>query len=381
MGRMMEGVALITGARSPAALDIARGLVAAGMDVHMADSVPARISRLSNAPTRVHRLRPAVQDREGFREDVADLVRRLSPAIVIPTCEEVFHLAAARADGVEVGPLFAPDPETLDILHAKDRFNALAADLGLAAPETVVHTARIDATSMDLSNTVLKACYSRFGAGTLVGPTATQAASTGPTPRRPWISQRRIEGVEHSSYAIAVEGRITGFAAYLSTRRLSGGAGYAFRPADGDVAERMLDASRSIAAALSLTGQMSLDAIDDGSRAWLIECNPRATSGAHLLSGAGAIARAMSGSAGLQGPSAGARHNLPMMLTHGLMRMAAHGGRADLALGRDVIGAPGDRLPLLGAMLDTIRYAVQAKRHGTTITGATTLDLEWNGTR
>ena len=381
MGRMMEGTALVTGARSPAALDIARDLAGAGMVVHMADSVAARISRWSNAPAAVHRVRPPVQDPLGFRQDVAALVRRLSPTIVVPTCEEVFHLAAARDEGVDVGPLFAPDARTLDLLHAKDRFNALAVDLGLDAPASQVHDGPIDASRLDLPDTVLKACYSRFGAGTLVGPTARQVAHVRPTPSHPWVSQRRVEGLEHSSYAVCVDGRVTGFACYRSTLRMAGGAGYAFRPAAVDVAARMLHASGTIADALDLTGQMSLDAIDDGTRSWLIECNPRATSGAHLLSGDGRIARAMSGLADAGDHGQGPRHNLPMMLTHGLAGMADARTRTAFRQGRDVIGAPGDRLPVLGAVMDTVGFAVQAARHRTTLAGATTVDIEWNGTR
>lgn len=375
----MKGRILVTGARSPAALDVARDLAGEGIEVHMADSVPARISRWSKAPAAVHRLRPPVQDPKGFRDDVADLVARLSPMLVVPTCEEVFHLAAAKAEGVDVGPLFAPDAETLDVLHAKDRFNDLARGLGLAAPETVVHRSAIDPDDLDLPKTVVKACYSRFGAGTLVAPDAARVRLVRPSAARPWISQRRVDGVEHSSYAIAVGGRVTGFAAYRSTARMAGGAGYAFRRADIHVAERMLAASWTLADALSLTGQISLDAIDDGSRSWLIECNPRATSGAHLLSGTGAIARAVTGKDMAIPCPPGQRHNLPMMLTHGLPALIR--SRSALKAGRDVVGAPGDRLPLLGAMVDTFGFAIRAARFRTTMTGATTADIEWNGTR
>lgn len=367
---------LITGARSPAALDMARDMKAAGAEVHVADSSGAMISRWSCAVDTFHRLRPPVQDPRGFRRDVADLVAHVSPTLVVPTCEEVFHLAAARDEGVEVGPLFAPDAATLDVLHAKDRFNALAHDLGLSAPDTLLLTDAFDATTLDLPHTVLKACYSRFGVGTLVAPTLDQAARVAPTTSAPWIAQRLVGGVEHSSYAIAVEGSVTAFAAYRSTMRLAGGAGYAFQPADADVSDRMLEATSRIAERLDLTGQISLDAIDDGERAWLIECNPRATSGIHLLTGEGRIARAMAGIGTAVTADGGARHNLPMVLTS-----AAGLGLAFSGGSRDVIGAPGDRMPVLGAIVDSAAFTLDALRHGLGITGATTRDIEWNGTR
>lgn len=367
---------LITGARSPAALDMARDMKAAGAEVHVADSSGAMISRWSSAVDAFHRLRPPVQDPQGFRSDVADVVARISPTLVVPTCEEVFHLAAAREDGVAVGPLFAPDAETLDTLHAKDRFNELACGLGLSAPETRVLADPFGAETLDLPRTVLKACYSRFGVGTLIAPTMEQAEGVVPTTSAPWVAQRLVDGVEHSSYAIAVEGSVTAFAAYRSTMRLAGGAGYAFRPADTAVSARMLEATARIAEHLGLTGQISLDAIDDGERAWLIECNPRATSGIHLIAGQGGLARAMAGVGSPVTCDGGARHNLPMVLTS-----AVGLGLALSKESRDVIGAPGDRMPVIGAILDSAAFALDALRHGLGITGATTRDIEWNGAR
>lgn len=381
-GRALTGTALVTGARSPAALDIARDFAAAGLVVHMADSSRARLARWSRVPAAVHHLPSPVRDPAGFRRDVAALVARLKPVLVIPTCEEVFHLAAARAEGVEVGSLFAPDVTTLDRLHAKDRFNELARSLGLDAPETTVLTGPVSRNGFAWSRTVLKACYSRFGAATLVQPTRAQAARIAPSPERPWIAQDHVAGVEHSSYAVTVGGRVTAFAAYRSTRRLNGGAGYAFRTADGAVHARMLRATRTVAAALGTTGQIALDAIDDGERSWLIECNPRATSGAHMLAGDGRLARAMAGDEDAFTCRDGEWYNLPLMLTHGI---AIHAGRsglpATLRAGSDIVGAPGDRLPLLGALADTLGFAWAALHDRTTLTGATTGDIEWNGAR
>lgn len=366
---------LVTGARSPAALDLARDLSTAGAEVHVADSSGARIARWSRAPARFHRLRPPALDLDGFRRDIADLSARLVPDLVVPTCEEVFHLAAAREAGVDVGPLLAPSLETLDTLHAKDRFNILALRLGLDAPETRLLDGPFDAGALDLPHLVLKACYSRFGVGTLVAPGVRQAGAVHPTARHPWIAQRLVEGDEHSSYAIAVEGRVTAFAAYRSTMRLAGGAGYAFRPADADVSARLREATVRIAEHLSITGQISLDAIDDGDRAWLIECNPRATSGVHLLTGSGLLLDALTGR-GEAHAKAAARHNLPMVATRGPV------GLLGLAPGsRDVIGAPGDRLPVLGAIADTLAFAMAARRHRMPLVAATTRDIEWNGGR
>ena len=121
----MKRAALITGARAPVALDLARSFAAAGFDAHLADSIPSALANASSAPTAVHcYARPRI-DRQGFRRDIAALVARLDPLLIIPTCEEVFHLAAAAAALGFADRLFAPPLETLRRLHAKSGFAAL----------------------------------------------------------------------------------------------------------------------------------------------------------------------------------------------------------------------------------------------------------------
>lgn len=380
-GDRVTPVVLVTGARSPAALDIARDFAVAGYRVHMADSRPARLARWSKASAQVHRVPPPVQDPLGFRRDMAALVEAVGPALVVPTCEEVFHLAAARQEGWNMGPLFAPDLQTLLRLHAKDRFIDEARALGLDVPRTRTITAPLAEGAFDLDRVVIKARYSRFGSAALVRPAAGAVRALRPTPERPWVVQDFVCGSEHSSYAVVAAGEVLAFAAYRSPFTLRGGAGYAFVSAVPSVSERLLRATAAIAAATGLSGQIALDAIDDGERAWLIECNPRATSGVHMLTGSGAVARAMGGAEGrIDGPAA-PRQNLPLMLSHGLAPCLRGRGREwrRLVAARDVIGARGDRLPLLGALADTLGFALQARCHGVTLTTAATRDIEWNG--
>ena len=98
---------LVTGARAAAALDIARDFVAAGWEVHMADSVTARMARWSSIPATHHRFPPPRQERARFRYAIRELVDRHRMDLVVPACEEVFHLAALKQDLGE--RLFAPD--------------------------------------------------------------------------------------------------------------------------------------------------------------------------------------------------------------------------------------------------------------------------------
>ena len=375
---------LITGARAVAALDIARSLRAAGFEPHLSDCSPALTARASNLAGPVHRYASPVDRPAAFADDVRDLVARLDPVRIIPACEEVFHLAAlAGADGFS-DRVFAPALDRLATLHAKDRFADLCRLLSLSAPETTAVTDRraLIALTGPAADVVVKPVWSRFGARTLIGPTPHEVAAVAPSPDAPWVVQRRIVGVEVSFYAVCHEGRIAAFCAYGSDWRLPGGASYAFRPLPSAQTARLRPMADALAA-FAGTGQISCDAIIDvDGQPWLIECNPRATSGVHLFDRSAAFGRALMGRSEA-GPVAGGRHLSTALWLHGLptalrdRRFAAW--RKQGREGSDAVGAPGDRLPVLGALLDAAVFGLRALRAGLPLTEAMTADIEWNG--
>ncbi len=125
-----------------AALDIARSLRAAGYEPHLADCSPAWLARLSRTAGPVHRHASPVTQPAAFARDIRNLTDRLDPVRIIPTCEEVFHLAAlAQSDGY-ADRVFAPPPDRLATLHAKDRFATLCGQLGLPVPDITAFTDR-----------------------------------------------------------------------------------------------------------------------------------------------------------------------------------------------------------------------------------------------
>lgn len=375
---------LITGARSVAALDIARSLRAAGYEPHLADCSPARLARLSRTAGPVHRHASPVERPADFARDLRGLIDRLDPVRIIPTCEEVFHLAAlAEADGFS-DRLFAPPPDRLATLHAKDRFAALCRSLALSVPDTTVVADRagLAAFSGDAADHVFKPVWSRFGARTLVGPVPSEFAVVTPSPDDPWVVQRRIIGEEVSFYAICQEGRAAAFCAYGSDWRLPGGASYVFRPLPADQTARLRPMADALAA-FAGTGQIACDAIIDADgQPWLIECNPRATSGVHLFDRSAAFGQALMGR-GEAEPVAGTRHLSTALWLHGLptalrdRRLAAW--RKQRQQGSDAIAAPRDSLPVLGALLDAAVFGLRARRTGLPLTEAMTADIEWNG--
>ena len=219
---------------------------------------------------------------------------------------------------------------------------------------------------------VFKPEFSRFGVKALVGPEPYRLAANKPTPAQPWIPQQRIRGDDASFYAVAREGRLSAFCAYRARWRLPGGVAYAFAPVEPALAARLRAMADTLADRLVVDGQFACDlVIDAQGESWLIECTPRAVSGVHLFPPGADLANAIlgRGEATVVDPSASAhiapalwRHGQPAALREG--RMGAW--MRQRATGRVELSAPGDRGPVLGALMDSFEFsrrAAQGRRH------------------
>lgn len=375
---------LITGARAPASLDIARSFDAAGFDVHVADCASSRMAAWSRSVKTFHRYPSPRSDPAGFEAAVSRLVDTLKPRIVVPTCEEVFHLARIKAPPKQ---LFAPAWPVLQRLHSKAMFAEDCAALGLPVPETTVLASREDCEAFrDIAaQYVFKREYSRFGTRTLVAPTTREFDAIHPSAKERWVAQRLVPGREVSFYAISVASRLTAFAAYRSTWRFAGGAGYAFEPLDASTSGTIQTLAALLAERLIPQGQFACDLmIDAAGKPWFLECNPRATSGAHFFGRSPQLAHAMLGSAvGMLSGDTSQRHVAPALWAYGLgeaFRKQRHEDwRRARRSGFDVIGAEGDSAPVLGALVDTLSFSAKALATRRSLVEVTTADIEWNG--
>lgn len=369
---------LITGARAPVAVDLARSFAAAGHRVHLADSVTGWAARLSRSVTATHLLAPPRTHFPRFAAGLRDLVARLDPVAILPTCEEVFYVAAAGL-GERV---LAPPSAVLRTLHSKIGFACHARGLGLAAPETWRIESRADLGALPVAPEALvfKPDFSRFATHTLIRPTRAQLHVINPTPALPWAAQRVVAGEELCLWSFARQGRLVASVVYRPLWRHGMAAAYAFEAVDCPGALAM---ARTIAEADSLTGHLSFDVIvtPDGT-VMPIECNPRAVSGLHLFDARPELARAMLGEGGAHAVG-GVRYLGPAMALLGVPAAIASGRvrafAGDVRRGRDAVGRAGDRRPAIGALIDAGRFAVRALATRRSPAGATTDDIEWNG--
>jgi hypothetical protein len=375
---------LITGARAPIALDLARSFATAGWDPHLADSIRpwgARLQRI--ARDRLHRVAPPRFAFEQFVADLGDLVARLDPVLIVPTCEEVFYIAVAAERLGIADRVFACAPAILRQLHSKVEFADLAQRAGLAVPATrrVTSVVELDTWRARAQELVFKPEFSRFASHTRVRPQRAALDRLVPSPAQPWAVQDFVAGEELCLWSAAISGEIVGFAAYRPRWRLGRSASFYF---ETETDPALIEIPRAIARATWATGQLSFDVIRRADGVVLpIECNPRGISGIHLFDAAPELARAMMGQGDLALPAAAARHLAPAMWLLGAPQALVSGQwpafRRDMARSRDVLALSGEPWAALGALLDAVRFSMIGLGRGRSASGQSTDDIEWNG--
>jgi len=360
---------LITGARAPVTRDLRQALSAAGHEVHLADVFRTRTA--GRFPWRTYAA--PVQQPDRFARDIAKINIDLKPDLIIPLCEEVFHLA-----GISGLPLFAADRATLLRLHSKWDFNQWVRSLGLDAPATQRAS---PGDAGPTATSVFKPEFSRFGARCLIRPAPGIVAKLVHDPANPWLRQDYVAGDDLCFHAIARAGRVRAFAAYRSDWRTEGGASYYFAPLPAALSQRLFAIATTIVEAGKLTGQIACD-IRHGAdgRLWLIECNPRGTSGLHLLAhDPQALAKAFLDDDGecLTGSETPVCLGPAMMLlglSDALRTDRLESWRRDIGRARDALDGA-----LAGALTDHLGHSLRAVLRGKPLDQLLTEDIEYNG--
>jgi predicted ATP-grasp superfamily ATP-dependent carboligase len=367
---------LVTGARLPAALAIVRALASAGAQVWAADSLritPAGASRDARGYVRLPS--PALRP-DAFRAAIAATAGKLGLDAIVPVSEETFFLARDRHALPAGVALFAPPFELLRALHSKWRTLALAADCGARLPRTDLATtpAELAALVARHPGAVLKPEFSRGAYALRLPPHAAL-----PDRHFPWLVQERIVGREISAFCIASRGDVVAASVYRPRYRVRRGAALYFEPhrcaAAGDFLARFVREH-------ALTGHFGFDFIEDADGAvTLLECNPRATSGIHLLEGD--WSSVYLGKPASAHPTARPWAATLGVVAAGLPRLFRSGGARellrDLRRARDTTFLARDPLPAFALPLSSLEIACRSVAWGVPARCAYTYDLEWDG--
>ena len=115
----------------------------------------------------------------------------------------------------------------------------------------------------------------------MIRPSKKAAGSIQPTIQQPWVAQQYIAGKEYCTYSIAIDGQLRAHACYQTPYRAGKGAGIYFKPV---LSETIKNIVSDFIKAISYTGQICFDFIEnDAGQIYVIECNPRSSSGIHCL--------------------------------------------------------------------------------------------------
>ena len=389
---MERGTVLLTLGRLPVALELARSLHRLGWRTVVADPLGLHLCRFSNAVDRCARVRAPAGDPDGFLDDLVDLCERESVGLVVPVSEEVPHVARLRVrEGWRV-PVLCPEPDAVLGLHDKHRFASWLAASGLPAPASARADEPGAAALAARVDHVIKPRLSASGAGVSFG----RAGDPLPTRAATHLVQERLGPDALCTCTLASRGVPLATVAYRGTL-LSGSVAVRFESvAVPDEVGATIDAC---ARAHAVDGALSFDFMADDDGRWrAIECNPRATSGLHLMGSDlldRTLGRCVDGALGriVPGPGAGAngtcvelepgrrRQELWTSLTE--LQGRALRGRIDrddwraFARTPDVTWSRADPRPCLGMTLASAPLLWRAVRRRRPITEVTVDDVGW----
>jgi hypothetical protein len=270
---------LITGARSPAALEWARICLESGHRVWLADSLHYPLSRYINGAAGYLLLPPANCSLTKYTQALEKIIVIHDIQLIIPTCEEIFFLSKARKMIQTKTQWFMPEETLLFTLHNKYLSIDSLQNLGeIITPQTRLCTSIKNV--VDDKNTILKPVYSRFGQHVVRQIDIAELTALPISNLFPWVQQQKITGTALCNYALFDHGRLISHQAYLPLYCLNQSAATYFKPYSDD---RLLEFVIQFGRRTQFHGQVAFDFIEQEGNIYVIECNPRATSGIHLL--------------------------------------------------------------------------------------------------
>ena len=375
---------LLTGGRAPVTLDLARAFHRAGHTVFMAESLRGHLSQPSNA-VKAHFVVPAPrQETEAFLAALKKIIEENQIEVLIPTCEEVFHIAKGLKDlpcRVFTHPL-----ETLDAYHNKWKFVISTGECDLRVPESMIITRQDDLlfAFAHWRSLVLKPIYSRFATRTLICPSMREAfAALEADEKLAWVAQTFVAGQQFCSYSVCHDGRITAHAAYPVIFTAGQGATVAFEAVEHAA---IFEWVQTFVRHFKVTGQVAFDFVQTPEgELYALECNPRATSGLHLLTSNPRFVEAfLNPETEIVTPMAGTSRMLATaMLVYGLPAAIKNGNFAawvrTFFRSDDVLLDFKDPMPALLQLRSLFKYMNLGHRQKISALEASTFDIEWNG--
>ncbi|MES2676597.1 MAG: ATP-grasp domain-containing protein [Pseudomonadota bacterium] len=380
--------ALILGARAPACLEWARALTAENWQVSVADSLRWPLTKFSAAGKHYWQLPAPRENPARWIQALKTLVQEQEIDWIIPTCEEVFYLAWGAAELRPYCQLFTSEFALLAQLHNKGLFAQMTQRWPITTPKTHIISNRdeLEKYYPHAQQYVFKPAFSRFAAHILLRPSPQQLVAIKPTAQTPWVAQEFVVGKEHCSFSLINQGKLITHACYHPRYRVGRGSGIYFEVTQPKAIEEFV---QTFARETNYNGQVAFDFIEDNNGDFFVlECNPRATSGIHLFNNNSA---ALLNGIVLQDNNRAQQYRVfypstnPRMSTMGMLLFAAvkQGWQKifwqDYARAQDVITHSGEYRPHYAQLLGLAEMITRALQQRCSLLSAVTTDIEWDG--
>jgi hypothetical protein len=203
------------------------------------------------------------------------------------------------------------------------------------------------------------------------------------------VAQEFISGQQFCTYSVCQSGRITAHATYPTIYTAGQGATIAFQHVEHPA---IFNWVRTFVERFKVTGQMSFDFIQSANgEVYALECNPRATSGVHLLASHPQFVESFfdtsTRSASARNPITPLENNSQMLasamlayaLPTALRKNELRAWAKTFFSSDDVTWDTKDPLPFLLQFRSLLFYLKLAREEGISPLEASTFDIEWNG--
>lgn len=376
---------LLTGGRAPVTLHLARMLNNKGHNVYVAESEAIHLCQKSNVVKGNFLVPKPNENQQNYVDKLIQLCKENSIGLLIPTCEEIFHIAKLRelftVNNIHV---FCTTIDILRLLHNKFTFNQYLNDNNYISPKTIKVSTReeLDKGLKHFNNQkiVLKKVFSRFASDVYILNSSDILPSITISEKEPWIIQEFINGTQYCSYSVAQNGKLNAHTCYPTIYTAGLGANVYFQHVEVPSIQLFVE---RIVKELNFTGQIAFDFIkDDKGNYYPIECNPRSTSGLHLFDDTDDFSNLFFQSIEeLLKPNGEWTYKLgiPMFLYGFSNRFLSRNFLRDFLMAKDVIYSTKDKIPYFyqgKIFLHLLSRKIKSRKK---LSELTTEDIEWSG--
>lgn len=376
---------LLTCARIPTALFLARALHKAGAEVHIADPFPVHICKATNSVSMCHKVIPPLESKAAYKQGILDIIAQHKIDLVIPVFEEGIFLSEFYQDIASKCNIDVPDINLMLQLHSKHDFIILAKSLGLPTPATYKYDAPRNNFAITQSNKyIVKKIFSRSGLDFAIFEPGEEISTT-IQPNGEYIIQEFIPGHTICTCSYVLNGKLILHTAYKQLICTPNGTGaVCFQAIDDANIQRSIE---TFVAKTSYKGWISFDLIQKpNGEFFYIECNPRPTLGLCLFDPKILAHTLLATNAELKFQDAvniGSKAQMTLISIECVLRRFFKGSIKpkefkSLLSSKDIIFDPSDLYPFLYQFMCYIYVKYKAAKLKTNFLNAAIQDLTWN---